>query len=67
MSSTSNQKQQIELILHAPEGVSIETVRSEVSMQITNAGPKIVSQSVKASQNNLKNGSKSSWGYKGNE
>ena len=62
MSSTSNQKQQIELILHAPEGVSIETVRSEVSMQITNAGPKIVSQSVKASQNNLKNGSKSSWG-----
>ena len=60
--SLPSQKQQIELVLHAPEGITIETVKSEVSLQITQAAPKLVSQSVKASQNNLKNGSKSAWG-----
>ena len=55
-------KQQIELILHAPDGVSIETVRSEVGLEIRRSAPKIVSASVSASQNSLKNGPKGNWG-----
>lgn len=53
--------QQIELILHAAEGVTIETVRNEAGAIINSAAPKIVSASVSASQKSMKS-SKNPWG-----
>lgn len=55
-------KQQVELIIHSDAGVDIETVRQEVGVQITRAAPSMVNASVKASQKNLRTGSKTMWG-----
>jgi hypothetical protein len=59
---TTNQgKQQIELILRAADGVTVETVRNEAGAIINQAAPKIVGASVKASQKNMR-ASKNPWG-----
>jgi hypothetical protein len=62
MNNLASSKQQVELIIHAPEGMNIETVRSEVGVQIRQAAPKIIRTSVGATQKAMKHGPKGAFG-----
>lgn len=53
--------QRVELVVTAADGVSIQTVRDEVGVQIKQSAPAIVSSSVKASQQSMKTGPKGNW------
>ena len=62
MNNLASSKQQVEIIIQGPEGFNIETVRSEIDVQIRQAAPKIIRTSVGATQKAMKHGPKGAFG-----